>query len=356
MRRTTASPLLAILLVVAVAAPALACAGLIAPNGTVRLLRTATLAGYHDGVEHYITSFQFQGGGAKFGSIVPLPDIPSKVTRGGDWTLQRLAIETQPQPVAAGESADRDSASKSAAEELYETEIDGLLITILRGGSRAVGRWAKDEGFALTPDAPEVLRFYAQRSKIFMAARFIPKKSQDKEIGDGIPIHLRIPTDNPWVPLRILALGKKDPRSDVAADVYLLTHGEPTMLPVPEPAGNRGLSLEYSAQASRSLLNDLRSDRGMKWIPSKMWLSFLRVDINAGKLTFDLSVGTDARGGPYEEEAYGAQTDQSSTDGTEPAAGGKSDSQNATLFGWLLALPLGFGALRTIRTRSTRRQ
>ncbi|MDQ3962469.1 MAG: DUF2330 domain-containing protein [Actinomycetota bacterium] len=354
MKRRTASPLLAILMVAAVAAPAFACAGLVAPNGSVRLLRTATLAGYHDGVEHYITSFQFQGGGAKFGSIVPLPDIPSKVTRGGDWTLQRLAIETQPQPTALGESA--DSSSDRKAEELYETEIDGLLITILRGGSRAVGRWAKDEGFALTPDAPEVLRFYAQRSKIFMAARFIPKKSQDKEVGDGIPIHLRIPTDNPWVPLRILALGKKDPRSDVTADVYLLTHGEPTMLPVPEPAGNRGLSLEYSAQASRSLLRDLRSDRGMKWIPRKMWLSYLRVDINAGKLTFDLSVGTDARGGPYEEEAYGAQSDGSSSDGSGSAAADTSGSRSAALFGWLLALPLGFGALRRIRSRSTRHQ
>src|SRR5687767_1709587 len=193
MRRNTASPILALLMVMAVAAPAFACAGLVAPNGSVRLLNTATFAGYHDGVEHYVTSFQFQGGGAKFGSIVPLPGVPSKVTRGGDWTLQRLEIETQPQPVAApaaGESAD----SGGTAKELFEKEIDGLLITILEGGSRAVGRWAKKEGFALTPDAPEVLRFYAQRSKIFMAARFIPSKSEDKEIGDGIPIHLRIPT------------------------------------------------------------------------------------------------------------------------------------------------------------------
>lgn len=348
MRRTTASPLLALLMVVIVAAPAFACAGLVAPNGTVRLLRTATLAGYHDGVEHYITSFQFQGGGAKFGSIVPLPGVPSKVTRGGDWTLQRLAIETQPQPVAGEAAGSADSAAKSA-EELYETEIDGLLITILRGGSRAVGRWAKDEGFALTPDAPEVLRFYAQRSKIFMAARFVPSKSQDKEIGDGIPIHLRIPTDNPWVPLRILALGKKDPRSDVTADVYLLTHGEPTLLPEPEPAGNRGLSLEVSRQASRSLLDDLRSDRGMKWIPAKMWLSYLRVDINAGKLVYDLSVGTEARGGPYEEEAYGVQPEE------EPVVDPLPDpSPSPKVIGLIVVPFIGIGALR-MRKRSIRR-
>jgi Uncharacterized protein conserved in bacteria (DUF2330) len=348
MRRMTASPLLALMIIGAVAAPAFACAGLVAPNGTVRLLRTATLAGYHDGVEHYITSFQFQGGGAKFGSIVPLPGVPSKVTRGGDWTLQRLAIETQPQPVA-GEAAAGSGDSAGKAEELYETEIDGLLITILRGGSKAVGNWAKDEGFALTPDAPEVLRFYAQRSKIFMAARFVSKKSTDKEIGDGIPIHLRIPTDNPWVPLRILALGKQDPRSDVEADVYLLTHGEPTLLPAPEPAGSRRLALERSEQASRDLLNDLRSDRGMKWIPRKMWLSYLRVDSNAGKLTYDLSVGTDARGGPYEEEAYGVQpADEGSSDGDV------TSQSSSPALGWIVAPLLGLGAMRVIKRRSSR--
>lgn len=344
----TASPLLAILMIGAVAAPAFACAGLVAPNGSVRLLRTATLAGYHDGVEHYITSFQFQGGGAKFGSIVPLPSVPSKVTRGGDWTLQRLAIETQPQPASG--TADSAGPEPKSAEELYETEIDGLLITILKGGSRAVGTWAKNEGFALTPDAPEVLRFYAQRSKIFMAARFVPKKSQDKEVGDGIPIHLRIPTDNPWVPLRILALGKKDPRSDVTADVYLLTHGEPSLLPVPEGSGERGLALERSEQASDSLLDDLRSDKGMKWIPKKLWLTYLRIDSNAGKLTYDLSVGTDARGGPYEEEAYGVQPDEA------PSQQSSTADPAASLLGWIMAPALGLGALRTIRMRSTRRR
>ncbi|MEA2517266.1 MAG: hypothetical protein QOG16_1104 [Actinomycetota bacterium] len=347
MKRTATSPLLAVLMILSVAAPAFACAGLVAPNGSVRLLRTATLAGYHDGVEHYVTSFQFQGGGAKFGSIVPLPGVPSRVTRGGDWTLQRLEIETQPPPpVPLGASG--GSGSRDSAKELYETEIDGLLITILKGGSRAVGQWAKDEGFALTPDAPEVLRFYAQRSKIFMAARFIPKKSQDKQVGDGIPIHLRIPTDNPWVPLRILALGKKDPRTDVTADVYLLTHGEPTLLPAPEPAGNRGMSLEHNADASKDLLSDLRSDKGMKWIPAKMWLTYLRIDINAGKLLFDLSVGTDARGGPYEEEAYGAQPDDGSSQPTP------SPSPTSSLLGLILVPLFGFGALRTIRKGSLR--
>ena len=86
------------------AGPALACAGLVTPGGNVKLVRSATLAAWAGGYEHYVTSFTFQGGGAEFGSIIPLPAVPSKVERGGDWTLQRLERETQPQPAASREA------------------------------------------------------------------------------------------------------------------------------------------------------------------------------------------------------------------------------------------------------------
>src|SRR6266849_4217509 len=76
--------------------PADACAGLIGSNGAVNLGRTTTLAAYHDGVEHYVTAFQFLGGGGQFGTLIPLPGVPSNVERGGAWTLQRLARETEP--------------------------------------------------------------------------------------------------------------------------------------------------------------------------------------------------------------------------------------------------------------------
>src|SRR3990172_3266220 len=73
-----------------------ACAGLIGSNGAVNLGRTSTLAAYNDGVEHYVTAFQFQGGGGEFGTLIPLPGVPSRVERGGAWTLQRLQLETAP--------------------------------------------------------------------------------------------------------------------------------------------------------------------------------------------------------------------------------------------------------------------
>lgn len=313
MRRRIALIGISMTLIVVGAGPAWACGGLVAPNGAVSLLRTITLAGYHNGVEHYVTSFEFAGGGGEggeVGSIIPLPGVPTRVERGGEWTLQRLILETQPQPQAAFLVAADEAGAAERAEVLLETKIDALEITILKGGGTAVGNWAREHGFALTPDAPEVLDFYAERSPIFMAARFDAREARERgfSTGDGTPIHLTIPTPNPWVPLRILALGQT-PEARVEADVYLLTDREPTTLPVAIPAVSAdllpsGLILERSEQASDSLIADLRSDKGMGWIPSSgMWLTYLRVDSKAGDLGYDLAIDASGAGSPSRVQA-----------------------------------------------------
>jgi hypothetical protein len=287
---------LVLVVVVVGAAPALACSGLVGPGGTVQLARTTTLAAYHGGIEHYVTAFKYQGGGAKFGSIIPLPGIPAKVEKGGDWTLNRLIRETQPVFEARALTAASGSAPDLAAEELLKTKVDALDITVLRGGGMAVGTWARQHGFGLSPDAPEVLDFYAARSPIFMAASFDPTRAERRgqRLGDGTSVHLTIPTPSPWVPLRILGLGLK-PADTVEADVFLLTDRKPAMLPKP----GRGVRLEQSRPASASLLADLRSDRGMGWLPaSDMWLSYLRVQTTAGALKHDLAVDATGQGTP----------------------------------------------------------
>jgi hypothetical protein len=307
------------------AQPAVACGGLVGPGGTVQLARTTTLAGYHDGVEHYLTSFTYQGGGAKFGSIVPLPGVPSDVRKGGEWTLQRLVRETQPQPVALAGAAEFAADSRDA-EVLLKTRVDALDITILRGGGRAVGDWARDHGFGLSVDAPEVLDFYAARSPVFMAASFDARaaSARGQRLGDGTPIHLTIPTAEAWVPLRILGLGHQ-PSDAVQADVYLLTDRRPALLPGPAAGGQPGVALELSEPASAPLLADLRSDKGMGWVPaSGMWLSYLRIDTTAGRLTHDLAVDTSGRGSPS-PVAAGLVDPASPRPGPSPAppAGGR---------------------------------
>jgi hypothetical protein len=275
--------------VVAVPAAADACGGLVGENGTIQLVRTTTLAAYSGGVERYVTAFQFTGEGESVGSIVPLPDVPTAVERGGDWTLQRLALEVAP-PVPEAAAAEATALSADAGVEvLLETQIDALDITVLRGGGDEVGAWALENGFLLSPDAPEVLDFYARRSPVFMAAKFDAGRAAElgQGAGDSTPIMATIPTDDPWVPVRILGLGL-DGEQRVEADVFLLTDEEPELL-----AGGPGLRVERSEAASGALLSDLRSDVGMEWVPADMWLSYLQLDADAADLDYDLAVSAD---------------------------------------------------------------
>jgi hypothetical protein len=292
--RLTAAFLVAGLATIVTAGPALACGGLIGPNGAVNLLRTTTFAGYHEGVEHYVTAFQFAGGGGAFGSITPLPGVPSSVEKGGDWTLQRLVRETNPVPAFA---LDAVGAEAGRAEVIMEVRIDALDITVLKGGGDEVGAWAKEHGFRLPPDAPEVLDFYGRRSPIFLAAVFDADAARERgqAIGDGTPVHITIPTTNPWVPLRILGLGKGGTER-VEADVYLLTDRAPALLPA--PTGSNGMRLDHSAAASETLLADLRSDRGMDWVPAGGWLTKVAIDADAPQLTYDLAVDASGQGAP----------------------------------------------------------
>jgi hypothetical protein len=317
---------------------ALACAGLIGSNGAVNLGRTTTLAAYSDGVEHYVTAFEFQGGGGEFGTLIPLPGVPSNVERGGAWTLQRLQRETQ--PPAALRAAESDAfAAVGGAEVLQQVRIDALDITVLKGGGAAVAVWAEEHGFRLSPDAPEVLDFYARRSPIFLAAVFDGEAAAERgqAIGDGTPVHITIPTTNPWVPLRILALGKK-PEDPVNADVFLLTDTKPALL----PEGRDGLALTHSDPATELLLSDLRSDDGMAWVPESAWLTKLSIDSTAADMEYDLAV------------------DASGADNPSHVAAGLSlpDLTEDESFGmwrvWILTTVVGLTALMVVATKLRR--
>jgi hypothetical protein len=323
------------------AAPVSACGGLVGENGTIQLLKTTTLAAYTSGVERYVTAFEFSGEGESVGSIVPLPDVPTTVERAGDWTLQRLALEVAP-PAPEAAAAATLAAEDAGVEIVLQTEIDALDITVLKGGGDAVGKWAIDNGFLLSPDAPEVLDFYAQRSPVFMAAKFDANRAAalGQGAGDSTPIMATIPTDDPWVPLRILGLGLDADRS-VEADVFLLTDEQPELL-----AGGPGLTLARSETASPLLLDDLRSDVAMEWVPQSMWLSYLQLDANAGDLDYDLAVSADPSSEPSIDDA-----------GVGPASVVPISVADAGPALWPLAAGIGaafvaIGALATVRRRS----
>jgi hypothetical protein len=179
-----------------------------------------------------------------------------------------------------------------------------------------------------------------------MAAKFNPKRAaqRNQQLGDAVPVHAVIPTDDPWVPLRILGLGKTESEI-VDADVYLLTDEVPEMLPAPE-LDSPALKLKESSAASKLLLSDLRSDKGMKWLPTDdMWLTYLRVKGKAGELKHDLAIDV-GTGEPSPVDAGLA--------GPSPTFVPSEDSQR--MWAWALALVLaGFAVVGADRLTAARR-
>jgi len=83
--------------------------------------------------------------------------------------------------------------------------------------------------------------------------------------------------------------------------VFLLTDDRPNLLP--SPIGLNGLNLAHFAAATPSLLDDLRSDRGMGWIPNRGWLSKIAIDASASQLKFDLAIDPTGTGRPSRVDA-----------------------------------------------------
>src|SRR5207302_5026132 len=152
------------------AAPAFACGGLVAPGHAEVLQKATTLAAWHDGLEHYITGFQFAGAADRFGYIVPLPGVPSKIEKAGQWTLERLEREVN--PVKALFDLAVPQAAGGGVQVLQRAKVDALDITVVRGGRPYVAAWAEANGFDLTPDTPSVLGAYSSKGAVFALARF----------------------------------------------------------------------------------------------------------------------------------------------------------------------------------------
>ena len=273
-----------------------ACGGLIGENGTIELVRTTTLAAYSDGIERYVTAFEFTGEGESVGSIVPLPDVPTSVERGGDWTLQRLALEVAPPATGEGDVAAEAAVSRTGGGGDRAGDADRRPRHHRAQGRRRRGR-AVGARERLPPDAgrtrgPRLLRRTAARCSW-------PPSSTPS--GRSSSARAPVTARRSWRRSRPTTRGSRCASSvsawtthrDVEADVFLLTDRRPELL-----AGGPGLTLERSEAASSGLLADLRSDVGMEWVPDSMWLSFLQLDAEAGDLDYDLAVSQEPAGEP----------------------------------------------------------
>ncbi len=279
--------------------PAAACGGLVAPNGAIRLSRATTLVAWHDGIEHYMTSFTYHGNATNFGWIVPLPAVPDKIEEGGAWTLQRLFRETHPLPRAFFFS-DRLAAGAAApaAEVLQQLKVEALDITVLRGSGQAVMEWAKQNGFALSDETRAHFLVYAKGSPIFMAAKYdaAAAKARGQLDGDGAPVLITMKLPHLWVPLEVLAVGN----DTVNADLYLLTDRPANTSELGAVVGQSavgttvpgapGFTLAFQAKLNPALFTDLSTDRNMGWVQPESWLTHMRLDAPGRAVTYDMGI------------------------------------------------------------------
>ena len=246
--RIAALALVVVIVTALTASAAGACGSLVAANGAVNLVRTSTLAAYHDGVEHYMHQLRVHRRAAgAFGSIVPLPANPTTVERGG--RLDAAATSSARWPRSTSLAAETFSAATAAGDRvqvLREVRIESLDITILRGGGKAVAKWAEDAGLRPHPwTAPQVFDFYAKRSPYFMAAKF----DASAAVAQGFPRWRwhpgapRHPDRRPVGPVAHPRARRRVPQAQVNADVFLLTDHKPSLL--------YGKGLRRTCRASR---------------------------------------------------------------------------------------------------------
>lgn len=300
LRKLIVPAALAVGLVVIQAPAALACGGLVAPNGAIRLTRATTLVAFHNGIEHYMTSFTYEGDVSNLGWIVPLPAVPLAIQEGGAWTLQRLFRETHPVVLDRAFAGAANTAAPSAAgvQIIQQTQVEALNITVLRGSGQAVLDWCSQNGFFVNADTRAHLLIYGSGTPIFMAVKYDTARAQArKQIqGDGSPVLITLKIPRPWVPLEVLALDGQQ----VNADLYFLTDRPLNISEAnavigqsavgSEIPGAPGFQVAFQEPMNATLYHDLSTDRNMGWVCSDGWLTYLSLDAPEEQVTYDLSV------------------------------------------------------------------
>ncbi|MDQ6747256.1 MAG: DUF2330 domain-containing protein [Candidatus Dormibacteraeota bacterium] len=299
MFRTIGAVAMAAVALVFQVVPAAACGGLISPNGSIRLTRASTVVDWHDGVEHYLTSFSYQGAGfSDFGFIVPLPAAPDRVEEGGGWTLQRLTREVQPQTRNFTASALQAGLAPPSAQVLQTVQVKALDITVLKGSGQSVVEWCLQNHYFLNAETRAHLLVYGTGSPFFMAAKYDVARAQSTNqlAGDGSPVLITMHTPHLWVPLEILANGVRQ----VSADVFLLTANQVfssdlAALDGESPVGGlvphaAGVTIPYQQRISDQLFRDLATDKNMGWVRPDSWLTYVQLNAPASTVEYDMGL------------------------------------------------------------------
>jgi Uncharacterized protein conserved in bacteria (DUF2330) len=284
--------------VVLQAGQALACGGLVAPDGDVRLAKATTFVAWSGGIEHYVTSFAYTGAVVDVGWIVPLPAVPTSITEAGAWTLQRLEREFAPPVEFATTDSLAEAGAAAPAVVIEQVQVEALDVTVLKGSGQAVIDWCIHNGFLVSAEIQNHLLRYASTSPVFMAAKYNTSVAlqRHQQAGDGVPLLITMRTPQLWVPLEILA----NAGSPVNADLFLLTdqplHTQSGQLVVSDATngagvgGATGFTIAGAEPMNASLHRDLSSDRNMSWVPATGYVTYLTLNAPGADVTYDLGV------------------------------------------------------------------
>ena len=284
--------------VVLQASQALACGGLVAPDGDVHLAKATTFVAWSAGVEHYVTSFAYTGAVADVGWIVPLPAIPTSITEAGAWTLQRLEREFAPPDLEFAPLALPETAGAPEAVVVEQVQVEALDVTVIKGTGQAVINWCVHNGFLVSAEIENHLLRYASSSPIFMAAKYNTSLALERhqQAGDGVPLLITMRTPQLWVPLEILATAG----TTVNADLFLLTDkplvaqsGVPVISGASKGSvvdGAKGFTVAGAEPMNASLHHDLSIDRNMSWVPATGYVTYLTLNAPGADVTYDLGV------------------------------------------------------------------
>ncbi|MDQ4006345.1 MAG: DUF2330 domain-containing protein [Actinomycetota bacterium] len=288
----------AVLVVVLSASRALACGGMVSPNGSAELLGFEALLRWDDGHTQELTVSVAYTTGRPFGWLMPFPE-PPEVTEGDPAMFQTAAELTEPPekadivpeliPSEEGEGVVTGGAPGSV-EIFGRSTIGGLRFVTLGGeGAKDVARWMTHHGFRFHDRQEPVLQRYLDRDWVVVAARVAPG---DAFTGTILPVTFRFETSDPVYPLAMAGTGHEE--QDLDLKLFLLTPARPTSTTYPERvvhAGPDGYPLRVGRQLELRYSAPLGADAGRLQATPSTWLSRYEGDLRSETLTEDLVFG-----------------------------------------------------------------
>jgi hypothetical protein len=292
--------LAASVVVVLSGSPALACGGMVSPDGSAEVQGFEALLEHRDAEETLLVSVDYQAHAeaTEFGWIMPLPAAP-EIEQAVDEPIQAaVRITTPPReedivpdliPTDEGEGV---TAGGAPGVDVIGRQVVGGLRFVTLGGTDAVEvrDWMRDHGFTFHDRQEPAIQSYLDRGWVVVAARLPDGSAPEAEL---VPVRFRFPTEDPVYPL---ALAGTEHKGFLIMRLFVLTSKRVTSTTYGErviPPGDirydypaKHLELRYAAPVTAADARSLGTEEGM-WL--SRWDAHWRTDRISGDLEFAIS-------------------------------------------------------------------